>query len=313
MAIDISIFGRKIFFLFPPPLIQNEVIEILSRAEYEVYCIQDPEKMKILLSHFPESMVYINVDAYMSQPEWLTYVKKLRQSVATSDTVFSLVTNSGNEEYKRKLVYDFEAKGGILSVRTDIKATVDTIMNQLEIYKCHGRRRYIRTYCENDNLAKLNFIFNEQKYDLKIRDISVFGTCAYYPGSIRIPVKQNQVIKNALLILRGLNISCDIVVFNINEEQYSTTFVFLFKSFSESSGKDKIRKYVRQNLQAKIDSIISYAVKAESDKNENSKTDKETDSKETSEEKSTNVEKPAEENKNASDSSQNNLGGILAF
>ncbi len=263
MALDISICGRKIFFLLPPPLIQNEIIEILSRAEYEVYSIMDPERMKLLLSHYPESMVYINVDTYMSQPEWLNYVKKLRQSVATDETVFSLLTNSGNEELKRKLVYDFEAKGGIVTVRTDVKATVDIIMNQLDQYKCHGRRKYVRTYCENDKLAKLNFICNEHKFDLKIRDISVFGTCAFFTGTYRIPLKPKQLIKNALLSLRGLNISCDILVFNINEETYSTTFVFLFANFSESTGKDKIRKYVRQSLQAKINSITSYAIKDE--------------------------------------------------
>lgn len=315
MAVDISICGRKIFFLFPPPLIKNEVIEILSRAEYEVYCVQDPERMKMLLSHFPESMVYINVDTYMTQAEWLTYVKKLRQTVATEETIFSLLTNSGNEEYKRKLVYDFEAKGGILSVRTDIKATVETILTQLNQYKCHGRRKYIRAYCENDNLAKLNFIFNEQKYDLRIRDISVFGTCAFFPGSLRIPIKPKQLIKNALLSLRGLNISCDIVVFNINEEEYSSTFVFLFSNFSESSGKDKIRKYVRQNLQAKMDSIISYAEEEKKDTPKENAPETATENKDQgkTEEKPESENPPDEKKDDASKDGNNNLGGILAF
>ena len=129
------------------------------------------------------------------------------------------------------------------------------------------------------------------------------------------PIKPKQLIKNALLSLRGLNISCDIVVFNINEEEYSSTFVFLFSNFSESSGKDKIRKYVRQNLQAKMDSIISYAEEEKKDTPKEKAPETATENKDQgkTEEKPESENPPDEKKDDASKNGNNNLGGILAF
>ncbi|NLM00195.1 MAG: hypothetical protein GX220_01895 [Treponema sp.] len=253
---DVSITGRKIFFLYPHAIIQNEAIELLSNMEYEIYGINDSEKIIQILEKCPSSLLFINVDSFMSVTDWLIFVNKIRDNPNTSSTLIGILTNTGSNSQISFLNSNFKPQAGIISVRSDAKATIDSIIEVLDSFNCHGRRKYLRTYCENDAMATLNFTWNDQIINMKIRDISSVGLCGIYKSTQTLRIPKNTIISNTLLTLRGIKVLCEMVTFAVKKEPNSTIFVFLFFQLSNED-KDKIRTYIRRNLQSQLDALIS--------------------------------------------------------
>ncbi|MEA1911787.1 MAG: PilZ domain-containing protein, partial [Spirochaetota bacterium] len=54
--------GKKIFFLYPQSVIQDELISFLLRNEYEVYFLNDHVKATKLFKRFSNSICFINID-----------------------------------------------------------------------------------------------------------------------------------------------------------------------------------------------------------------------------------------------------------
>lgn len=259
--VDISITGRKIFFLYPHSIIQTEAIDYLSSQEYEVYSVNDAEKMLAIIENFPESLLFINIDAFMSTTEWLHYVDKIRKIPELKSTLIGILTNTGAYNQLRFLENQFKPQAGVLCVRSDIKSTLDSIVTMLERFNCHGRRKYVRTYCQDDNMANMNFIWRDRSINMKIRDISTVGLCCFCDDSKNLDIPQNSIIPKTLITLRGIKVICDVVVFAAKQEQQGEeekpikTFVFLFTQL-ETQEKYKIRTYIRRNLHSQIEASI---------------------------------------------------------
>jgi hypothetical protein len=53
--------GKKVFFLYPPPVL-SEIVDELARCEFEVFLVRDHVRLGNVLKSNPEALVFIDID-----------------------------------------------------------------------------------------------------------------------------------------------------------------------------------------------------------------------------------------------------------
>ena len=62
--------GKKIFLLYPPSVVRDEMIDILIMGGFETYTLLDHKKALHILEKFPGSIMFVNIDEKMGEKEW---------------------------------------------------------------------------------------------------------------------------------------------------------------------------------------------------------------------------------------------------
>lgn len=248
-----NIFGRKIFFLYPSTVINEELIQKMIHLEYEVYVLNDKDKAGICLQNHPDSICFINIDT-LAANVWLEFIQKMQKSPATANVSFGIITNSNSEEQKKLFTTDLKLDCGFISLREGNKHCLDAILSYADNNHAKGRRKYIRINCETI-AATVNFVLAEQSFLLKIRDISSVGLCCF-PTDNNIPrLAKGMMLKNAQLTLKGIRIQCDLILLGANKADDRIQFVMLFAPNFDLNSKNRIKAYIQQSNQSAMESL----------------------------------------------------------
>ncbi len=93
-----GLLGKKIFFLYPPPVL-TEVVDELAQLEFEVYLSRDHEKLRRAIASFPDAILFVNLDDGLDEAGWLTFVKAIRAeapAVASASSPSTTTPNSAS-------------------------------------------------------------------------------------------------------------------------------------------------------------------------------------------------------------------------
>jgi hypothetical protein len=245
--------GRKVFFLYPNTSILTQIISELIQQEYEVYVSKDHNRNLRVLKMFTNSVVFINIDDGQKHGEWESWITKLQSSC--EDLQFGVFSSNSSDEMKEKYLNELKITCGYMSLEFDMSKTAETISAVLEKMNVKGRRKYLRSSTEGEQTAVVNMPFNTDYINGSIKDISVVGfSCSFDldPG-----FKKNSLYKNIQLRLKTILLKVDAVMYGSRPNKTGdTVYVFLFTQKTDSEVKVKIRKYIQQNLQTKIDSLV---------------------------------------------------------
>jgi len=248
-----DITGKKIFFLYPTASIQNQVITELAQQEYEVYIARDHSRLSRALKKYTDSVIYINIDDKMPEPEWEKWILSTLTAVPTIK--IGVFSSSNNEELKEKYLNKFKIPCGFLTLKVDMSKTAEIITETLESINVKGRRKYLRASIEHETNATMNMPYNGEYVNSIVKDISVVGiSCVFEkdPG-----LKKNALHKDIQIRLQSMLIKVEAVIFGSREVYGEKHYVMLFTQRIDPDVRVKIRKYIMQNLQAKMDAEIN--------------------------------------------------------
>jgi hypothetical protein len=248
-VVNSEIVGKKVFFLNPSVNIQNQVMDELSQHEYEVYSVKNSAHLTRVLKKYTDSIVYINLDDTQKAEaeKWIDMI-----STAVPDVRIGIFSSSSDEALKDKYVKKPKVKCGFINIRFEMKKTVQQIIAILESMNVKGRRKYLRATIENEETATINMSQGGGNFvNGIIKDISVVGfSCAFEedPGLIK-----NTLYKDIQIRLHTMLIKAEAIVFGSREELGKKVYVLLFSQRTDPEVSVKVRKYVRQNLQHKME------------------------------------------------------------
>ncbi len=248
-----NILGRKVFFLYPSTVINEELIQKMIHLEYEIYVLNDKDNAHICLRNHPDSICFINIDT-LAANIWLEFIQKIQNAPATSKVSFGIITNSNSDEQKKLFTTDLKLDCGFISLREGHKHCLDAILSYADKNNAKGRRKYMRINCETI-AATVNFALGDQSYILKIRDISSVGLCCF-PTDKNIPrLAKGMMLKNAQLTLKGIRIQCDLILLGANKADERIQFVMLFSPNFDLNSKNRIKAYIQQANQSAMDAL----------------------------------------------------------
>ncbi len=76
--------GRKVFFLYPHSVLNEDLlVEILSN-EYEVYSLRDHEAAEKIAERHPGSIFFVNIDEALRESQWEAWIRRLVSQPSTA-------------------------------------------------------------------------------------------------------------------------------------------------------------------------------------------------------------------------------------
>ncbi len=244
-----SITGRKVFFLYPQTIIQNEVVTDLIMQEYEVYTVRDHVALKRVLKRFPDSIVFVNIDEKMSEKEWEAWIRDMMIDPSTEKVSIGILSSNTNDEQKNLMQINVPC--GYIHVSIDLKKLILQLAEVLKKQSAMGRRKYLRAVSDNEKMTTANLPLDGHFITGSIRDISSAGFSCSFSDDPTLP--KGTLISNIQLKLQSTLMRAEAVVLGSHSEEFMQIYVFLFTPRTDSDVRSKIRKYIQSVIQSKMD------------------------------------------------------------
>ena len=250
------LFGRKIFFVNPNFNIEKYLIDFLRKNEYEVYIIKDYRKAKKILSVYPDSMCFIDIDEELSYSEWFNYMKSFAVIPELQGIYLGIVTQTASWEDKDKFLMNIRLPGGF-TVITKQEKLIENFAKILDLNGAKGRRKYLRLDTRNERDVSGYMTLGGKLYTVNIKDISSVGFAITYKQELTGLFQKNTLIRNLCLSAGRKSMVCSCIIFNtqINPDGTAMSVLMLTNENPEST-KTYIRDYIFQKFDAKMNTLI---------------------------------------------------------
>jgi len=246
--------GKKVFILYPPSVIQENMIQILVRSEFEVYLLHDHQKTARLVKKYQSPILYINIDKNLSEEDWEEYIRFLMEGEDTKDVQIGIITYNEDKALARKYLMDIGVHCGFVRLKLGLEESAKIIIKTLLAVEARGKRRHVRAPCADRQLAYFNVVCNDKIYPGNILDISIAGMACVFDEEVPRKFAQGAVVEDIQLRLRGqLTKINGRIVGNRSLEDGTTIYVVLFDTKLSSHVKSRIHNFIRKELQDEID------------------------------------------------------------
>jgi len=244
--------GRKIFFLYPSAVTQNQIITELAQEEFEVYALKDEHKLKTALEFYPNSVLFASINEVMKENAWEDLIKSIMEKSETSGVDIGIIASVNNEDAHRKYTGRYKIKCGYTVIKSDVNAVIRQLTSLLNSVNARGRRKYTRIIIgkEEPNVS-VNLPIDGTYIKGYVKDISVVGFSCIFdedPG-----LTKNGLIEDIQLKLQSHLIKAEGIVFGARTDGPDKVYVILFTQRVDPDTRAKVRKYIQTNLQNKLE------------------------------------------------------------
>jgi hypothetical protein len=249
-----DIIGRKIFFLYPSALIQNQIAAELVQQEFEVYLIKDHSKLRRILKEFPNSIVFANIYDGMSEKEWEAWISGVMRDNELAGVSIGIICSTDDEALKRKYLLQIKVPCGYTVLKSDLIVAMRALMEILRAADAKGRRKYIRATMENETNTTVNLPLDGLFINGVIVDISVVGfSCIFTEDP---DLQKNTLFQDIQIKLQSNLLKAEGIVYGSRAEGDSKIYVVIFTKRVDPDVRSRIRKYIQQNLQNKMNLLL---------------------------------------------------------
>jgi len=245
-----SLLGKKVFFLYPPSVVRDDVVDRLLEQEFEVYMLRDHASALRLLKAHPDSIVFINIDEGQSEVQWDAWIRSLISDPVTAMVGIGIVSYNNDDDLRRKYLMDIGIACGFVRLKLGAEESLRILLETLKANEAKGRRKYVRAACAEDSMSSANLRTLQGQITGNIKDISAVGfSCSFKsdPG-----FSKNTLLTDVQLKLRGVLVLVEGIVFGTRMDG-EKVYVILFTNKLDGPSRGKIRRYIQMTLQAEID------------------------------------------------------------
>lgn len=251
------LFGRKIFFVNPTFNIEKYLIDYLRKNEYEVYILKEYKKAKRVLSVYPDSMCFIDIDEQLSYSEWYNYMKSFSLIPELQGIYLGIVTQNATWEDKDKFLMNVRLPCGFTLISKQEKI-LEHFAAILDLNGAKGRRKYLRLDTRSEKDVSGYMTSEGKLYTINIKDISSVGFAITYKQELMSMFQKNTLIRNLCLSVGRKSMVCSCIVFNTQVNPDGTAMsVLMLTNENPESTKTYIRDYIFQKFDEKMNTLIA--------------------------------------------------------
>jgi hypothetical protein len=244
--------GKKIFILYPHSVIQDEMLDILIMNGYETYVLKDHKRALRLLEHFPNSIMFINIDQGMTEKEWEVYIRGIQENQNLKECRLGILSYNTDQRLMQKYLMDMSVPCGYIQLKLGVQASTKIILDALQANEARGRRKFIRAACEDDITATMNYKDTLGMYYGKLLDISSAGIAVKIGHFGTFP--PNSRFRDIQLKLRGSLVMADMILIGKRRDD-KDIWIFIFDANMSQSNRLIIHRYIKYILQRFIDQL----------------------------------------------------------
>ncbi|MDR1374441.1 MAG: PilZ domain-containing protein [Treponema sp.] len=246
-----DIAGKKIFILYPHSVIRDEMIDVLIMNGYESYVLHDHKRALRLLEHFPDSIMFINIDEGLKEKEWEAYIKGIQENEKTKTIRLGILSYNNDRQLMEKYLMKIAVPCGYIQLKLGVPASTKIMLDALQANEARGRRKFIRADCADDAGATLNYKDEGGIHYGKILDISSAGIAARIE---KFGYPSNAKLKAIQLKLRGSLVMVNAVLIGSRQGD-ENIHILLFEPGMSNDNKLIIHRFIKYCLQRFIDNL----------------------------------------------------------
>ena len=228
--------GRKVFFIYPPSVIKDDLITHLIENEFETYLVKDTRRAELLFEKYDDAICFVNIDTGVSEQEWEHWIK-----------------------LQKKYLMDIGIQCGYIKLKLGRDESIKILLATLNANEAKGRRKFVRADASYDSLSSLNFTHGRLQIIGTFVDISVVGfACILDPDPM---LEKNMLITDVQLKLRANLLRTDLILLGSRPVGDRNQYIFLFPPKMENHAKAKVRTFIQTTLQASLELYLNEAIK----------------------------------------------------
>ena len=244
--------GKRIFFLHPSIVVQNQVVAELAQQEYEVYVVKNHGTIRKVLKKYPDSVLFVDIEQGMNEHDWETWLRTVMS--AQPELAVGIISANRDEKLIQKYTDSVKIQCGYTVIKSDINKAIAQVLEALNGINAKGRRKYIRACIESDVMATINLPHGGDFINGSIKDISVVGiSCAFDTDP---QLTKNALLKDIQVKLQTMLLKVEAIVFGSRMDGNLKIYVLLFTQRTDPDVRTRIRKYIQQTLQNKMDTEL---------------------------------------------------------
>ena len=243
--------GRKIFFLYPSVIIQNQVVGELAQEEYEVYIVKDEAKLRRILKKYPDSIVFANISEGMKESAWESWIKAVVSDTALAGVDIGVIAASDNASLRQKYTEQLKLKCGFTALKSDISMVIKQLVIILNHVNAKGRRKYVRAITDKGANTTINLPVNGTFVNGTIKDISTVGFSCSFPEDPGL--KHNGLFPDIQIRLATQLLKAEGLVFGSRMEGDEKIYVILLTQRVSPDVRTRIRKFIQFFLQTRME------------------------------------------------------------
>ena len=248
--------GKKIFFLYPPPVL-TEVVDELAKQEFEVYLTREHEKLRKVIVSFPDAILFVNLDDGLDEAGWLAFVRAIRAEAPAVGV--GIITLNDDAALREHYLMNANVQCGFVSLKIGAAKTAEILAKTLEANEARGRRKFVRALCP-PGAAQCAVDYEGAVLRAELTDLSSAGMAIRFQGGAS--PKIGSVLREMSLTVKGQRFSPSgvIVAKRAGENGSENVHVVMFDPYSlDDSRKDKLKTVVFKLNQLAMDAILDRA------------------------------------------------------
>ena len=246
--------GREVFFLYPPSVLQDQLVQIVVRAEYELYLLKDHRVVRSVLANYPNAILFVNIDEKITDSTWEEFINGVMSDERTASVRIGILSYNNDPELAKRYLIDLSVPCGFIQLKLGLKESARILLTVLEANEARGKRRYVRAPIPEKSKVTFNIKVGRDLVKGRIRDISVAGmACTFDHGN---PIAQSGTIDDLQLNLRGVHIRVGGRFAGSRKTDEGVVYVVLFDAL-DSETRGKLHAFIHATLQARMEAAWS--------------------------------------------------------
>jgi len=253
--IETGALGKKVFFLYPPPVL-SEIVEELARREFEVYLVHDHERLRSVLAQDSDALVFINLDDGLDETGWVSFIDKLRTDDATKGVRVGVLTlNDRSPDVRKTYLMDLQVACGFIVLKIGAGRTMEILVKTLEANEARGRRKFVRAACP-PGWGQCALDHEGNPLRAQIFDLSSAGMAIKFEGDLTLRV--GTMLRDMTLTIKGSRIALSgFVAAQRAEPDGSRVHVVMFDPSSvDDTRRERLKTIVFRINQATMDQRV---------------------------------------------------------
>ena len=243
--------GRRVLFVDPPSVVQEQMIHFLVTAQYEAAIVKDHRKINAVLRAFPESVVYFNLDSHMPAEALEQVVRAVIAGKENHGAEVGVLSYNSNPDLAKHYLLDLGATCGYVILALGFQKSARIVIRALEAAEARGDRKFVRVKVPKGK-GTIHVDTGGQSVTGEILDISEAGMACL----LRADYGPGTVLQDIQLRLWGSILSVGGTIRGTRKTPLGLVYVIMFDPISDSRARSKMYGFLRRVMQHEVDSIL---------------------------------------------------------
>lgn len=243
--------GRRVLFVDPPSVVQEQMIHFLVSAQYEAAIVKDHRRLNAVLKKFPQSVVYFNLDTRVPPPALEQIVRAVISGKDDHGAEVGILSYNRNPEVAQRYLMELGATCGYVVLELGFQKSARIAIKALEAVEARGDRRFVRVKVPN---GKGSYHVKLGGADItgEILDISEAGMACFMSGEYGPDTE----LPDIQLRLWGSLLRVSGVIRGTRRTPQGTVYVVMFDEIDDSAAKGKLYTFLRRVMQYEVDTLL---------------------------------------------------------